>query len=714
MTPSLFCLKVNPSHAKTNRNDAPVSAERPLRQPAVATQPLQKAPSKGDTSTHQNQATSISSALQPPIKNRTQGARERWKGSNESHTVLFTDPYTSATLSPGGGEKCSRGKVSPCGVQDSQAVTDIKAVKETKVQDETKAECVEVSKPLVQSDSQASLEKVETEAKSVDHTETTAGESTKAGQDGDAVSMNASDKQREETATSIKTDENTTQEFQKNSAMLEKSQKRDRLNGSSLPNFQVEDFKEVQKPVARVESVAELLRMQITALDSVLTHPATTIPSHDNMPPHPTQRPKETYNAPKENGTWRNEVKDSTPDRGNGTVNEDAPAKNLKETLMELYRQIISDQERPETPKEASQAVQASNKANLSTPVANTVLPASAHVSAINCETGSRLENGTSSWLSTQSGPVIQESGSPVAVTPKKLSVQESSNAVLKCDKDEPVQDKDARFMQKIAAGIKPTSETQTQTQEPSPSDLCKLEEDNKEQGSSLSEQKPSTKGETETDVKEKCDGLSQRDNPMVKEHVKIDGVANLTTASSPVLEKRNVASAIPSATAKELASGARRKIQIQMAKPEEASAEASPPDSPTQTKEEFVGSAKLPASPAAVSPSPRQSRRSPLLQPPSEQAPPAERLSPLLSRRKGPPEAGRQQLTQEMDTAKPEGSSGLKDKKDLQDPFKGTAGHMFSCMYHIHLAKESSFTSARRFKGRFEGRFPRLLHNTL
>lgn len=681
MTPSpLLFLKVSPSHTKTNWNEAPVSGELPLRQPASATQPLQKTPSKADTSTDQNQTASISPGLQATIKKPTQGTRDRWKGSNESHTVLLTDPYTSATLSPGSGEKCSRGKVTPCG-QDNQAVPAIKTIKETKEQLKTKSETEEVCR-------QASHEKVEIDAESVDHIKPTEEENTQADEDGDAIMMNASDKHNEET-TSLRREENTTPEMHRSNVMIQKSDPVvDRHNDSDLSNFQVEDFQGVQKPAVKVVSVAELLRTQIKALDSFLTHSATTIPAHDNMLSPPTQMPEETDKGSKENGQWENEVNDSVSERGNGPNNEETPPKNLKETLMELYHQLISDPEQPETPDATFQPAQAPEKTSLVAPVVNIVLPASPHVTAKPHETVHCLENGTSNWLLNQSRPAIQESCSPVAVAPKKLSAPESNDAVLKCEKGELVQDKDLQSVQKIAAGIKLTSKTPTQTQETAPFDQYKLDEPNKEQSSFLREENPSTKSETETDTIEKYCGFIQRNNHMVEESLRIDGMANAATASSHALEKRNGVSEIPSATAQELASGARRKIQTQRAKPEEASAEVCPAHPQTQTKEDLVESAKLSASPVAISPSPRQSRRSTQLQPPGEQASPAERHSPLLSRRKMPPETESQHFTKDSCATQPEGTSGSKDRKDSHDPFKGTrrlvACCIFTCTFHV------------------------------
>lgn len=640
-----------------NRNDAPVSVELPSRQHALATQPLQKTPSKGDTSRDQNQTSSINSGLQATIKKPAEGTRDRWKGSNESHTVLFADPHTSPALSPGIGEKCGRDKVSPCW-QDSQAVTAIKTVKETKVELQTTAECEEVNTPLVLSESQASHEKVGILDNRVNHIEPTEGLNTKADKDGDVAIMESSIKHDEERATSLKREENTTLEQQSDPVV-----ERHSLKDSNLPNFPVKDFQEVQKPVTKVESVAELLRMQIKSLDSILTHPASTIPASDNMLSHSNQMHKETYKDLKEN-----EEKNSVSKRGSGPTNEDTPPKNLKETLMELYHQLICDQTQPEIPEAPFQPVQASENTSPLTHVVN-VLPTSSDISAKKDKTVNCLENGTSKWLSDQSQHVIQESASPAAVTPTKLSGQKSRSAVLKCDKDEPVHNKDSRLMQKTSSEPELTSKPQTGNQQTAFFDQCKVNESNREKSSLLSVQKPSTKAENQIDY-----GSSiQKDNPLVEDLLRIGVMANSTTVTSPVFDARNGISIIPSATAQELASGARRKVQTQKAKPEGESAEVSKTHSPAQPKEDVGESTKLSTSPVAISASPRQPRRSTQLQPPSELASPSERYSPLLSRRKVPPETESQQPTKDINPATPEGTSGSKDRKELHDPFKGT-----------------------------------------
>ncbi|KAG7222413.1 hypothetical protein INR49_016272 [Caranx melampygus] len=111
-----------------------------------------------------------------------------------------------------------------------------------------------------------------------------------------------------------------------------------------------------------------------------------------------------------------------------------------------------------------------------------------------------------------------------------------------------------------------------------------------------------------------------------------------------------------------ELASGARRKIQIPKAKPKEPTEATSPTDNLAQKKELSTNS-------VTPSGSPSLSRRSHLLQPAGEQTSLVERRSPLLSRRKTASEtqSPNQQPT-EVNTVKTEVKPTEKDK---HDPFK-------------------------------------------
>ena len=157
----------------------------------------------------------------------------------------------------------------------------------------------------------------------------------------------------------------------------------------------------------------------------------------------------------------------------------------------------------------------------------------------------------------------------------------------------------------------------------------------------------------------------------MAEEFSRTDSFASPTPEASPLLKKRNCASPIPSATAQELASGARRKILIPKAKPEEAPEATSPADNQTWKKDISTQSSKLSTSPVTLSTSPSLSRRSPLLQPPEDPTSHAERRSPLLSRRKMAPEtpAPSQQPSEEIHTPKTEEKPAEKEK---HDPFKG------------------------------------------
>lgn len=105
-------------------------------------------------------------------------------------------------------------------------------------------------------------------------------------------------------------------------------------------------------------------------------------------------------------------------------------------------------------------------------------------------------------------------------------------------------------------------------------------------------------------------------------------------SASETVLKSRNGVSATP----RELASGARRKVPTPKTKAEEATADG-----------------KL-----STGASPSSSRRSPLLQPPDERSSPVERHSPLASRRRN------QELAEDESQGKP-----AVEKK--HDPFKGS-----------------------------------------
>ena len=628
-----------------NRNDAPVNLELPLHCVTEA-RPPQRAPSEGDTSTDDIQTPSLNCALPAAIDKITQDTWDHSGGSNESHSALFTDPQKSSIQSPDGGENPAGCNVSPSTLQ-SQVDTAIKTVEGTEIQVDEKVEGKEVGELLLQSESVAPKENiVEMETKSADlhvtdHTET---EKTKdaAGKCADVIDVDATAKEAEKMK------------------MVEEgvSELHDPKSNSSKPdipipeNANLSDFQEIHKPVTKVISIAELLRSQIKALDSTLANSLTTLPLHADLVQDPTTA-TETDDSKR-----KAEVKKSA--RKNGLKIDEIPPRNIKETLMEVYHQLNkTDLELirlTQTQDATSPPVQALQKAVVIPPISVV-------------DTGkTRSENVKHNTLSTSEDKLTHRSnmaenvghisGTPLTVKPVKARSQESNITVLEHAKDEPVRGKDMGFIQKMTPEIKAKTGTNETFLYPQ-----KMEEDNIKPSSLQSVQRFPTKSMpgTESNVQ-----FTQQDSPMVEVFSQ-----NPAPEASPLLKRRSCVSLIPSATAQELASGARRKILIPKAKPEEASEATSPVASQTEKKEVSTPSSKLSPSPPTLSTSPNLPRRSPLLQPPGELSSPVERHSPLFSRRKMAPEtqAPSQPPSEEIHSPKTEGKPPEKNK---QDPFKG------------------------------------------
>ncbi|XP_046898449.1 alpha-protein kinase 3 isoform X1 [Hypomesus transpacificus] len=172
-------------------------------------------------------------------------------------------------------------------------------------------------------------------------------------------------------------------------------------------------------------------------------------------------------------------------------------------------------------------------------------------------------------------------------------------------------------------------------------------------------------------------------------EDTKMDYLVSVSNIEeNSLFRKGDIASPLPSATPQELASGARRKIFIPKSKGDDADT-TPPPDSQSPREEVPRRTSRL--SPETPSLSPSFSRKSPLLQPPSGQANPfpAEKRSPLPSRRKVASDAPKQmQEPAQTDTAKPEEKPAEKDKhnpfkapqvirKIRGEPFSDASGHL-------------------------------------
>lgn len=686
--------EVTQAHTKLNRNGAPVNLERPLDEHMMDAQPPQKTPSERETSTDDIQTLSVHHGLQAAIDKMTQDTCDHSRGSNESHTALFTDLQKSPPQGPGGGENTRGCNVAPS-EQQSLVDTAIKFVDETEIQVDEKVESKDAGELLVQSDSKAPNEKIvemETESVAPHVIEPAVTETTKdaAGKEPDAIIVDASNKENERNEPkSGLIEESCSSELQNLKTNISEPViplQTTTAGNTNLSEFK--DFQEVQKPVTKVISIAELLRAQIKALESSLANSVNTIPLHADFAPDPTKDLTETF---KHDSSKSNSK--AMPDRNTEMSVTDTPPKNIKETLMEIYNLLNkTEQEQSLTQDATSPPVQALQKnppvppisvvdtgsaietaglpgstkkynegamdvcqqtgATLATLKDRVSLPGTDNVKH-NFPSATSKDELTNGSISDLSETISREPGSPLTVIPVKSGGHESNIPVSE-RVQEPVQSKDIRFRTPKPELIKGITETL--------SDQHRVEEKN----SSLeSVQKFPVKS---ADTQENNLHPMQQDSSMNEEFSRTNYSASKTPEASPRLKKRNCASPIPSATAQELASGARRKILMPKAKPEEASEATSPVSNQNQRKEVSPQSSMLSPSPLTVPTSPNLSRRSPLLQPPGEQTPPAEKRSPLMTRRKMVPEnhTPNQQPTEEV--LKTEGKPAERDKPD---PFK-------------------------------------------
>ncbi|XP_059211006.1 alpha-protein kinase 3-like [Centropristis striata] len=696
--------EVTQAHTKMNRNDAPVSLELPRNQ--MDAQPPQKTPSERENTTDDIQTPSLHCGVQAAIDKITQDTRDHSRGSNESHAVLFTDLQKSSLQSPSGSENSQGCNVSSSAKQ-SQIDTAIKTLEGTKIQFGKKVEGNKVEKLLVQSDSMAPNEKVvkmETESAALDISKHIEMKKTKGAADKDTdISVDASNKETEKNKHVLKLAEETSSALQNlKSSLLEPGiplQTKPPEN-TNISELQMKDFQEIQRPVTKVLSVAEILRSQLKALESTLASLGTAIPVHEFI--QDTTLTK-TCAELKEDDS-KHEVKKSISERKTQTSIDDPPPKNIKETLMEVYHLLNkTDQEQIQFQCATSLPDKALQKPLVIPPISvvdtgTTIETAGLHgrdkkynegVMDICQETGastpvtlkdnpvvslSEIENVKRNVLPSNStdeltkrltsGTVSPEPGTPLAMTPTKAS-GESQIKVSEHAKGEPAQTKDmitpeTKLNNKTESGITEMSSTTL--------DPYKMEEHETKNCSLPSLKKSPTKSVLGGNTQENNPNIIKQDSSVVEGFTKANSLGNPTPEASPLLKRRDCVSPIPSATPQELASGARRKILVPKAKSEEASEATTPVDNQTQTKEVATES-KLSASPANLATSPSLLRRSPLLQPPGEKTS-AERRSPLLNRRKtaSDTQAPSQPPTEEIHTAKTEGQPPEKDK---HDPFK-------------------------------------------
>lgn len=629
-----------------NKNDAPVSLELPYDWHMMDAQQPQKTPSASDITTDDTE-TLKTSGLQVPIDKTTQDTWHYTRGSSESYTVLFTDLQKSPLESPDGGENTRGCNVSSTAL-NTQVDTAVKSVDGTEIQVDKKLESIEVGRLLVQDDRVVPNEKtVEME------TESTALKNMELNKEKGAETCEPISGMAEESSSGLQ---------DVKPAMLHLTDNLENTNKLE----QIIDFKEISKPVSKVISIAELLRAQLKALDSTLGNSVPIVPIQADFMQEPSTTSAVTCQELKEDDRKCDpEVKKSAPDRKMEAMTDDAPPR------MEIYHLLntgsrteqVQTQGAPSSPVQGLQEL--SGISTVSVPEVTGRHSCDTKYSKNVIYICKEAEESTPVPLIDY--PVVSlterekvgldvhplTSKDELTVSPTKPS-RHTLNIVLEHVKDKPVQLKDVE-LQQLMPEIKLNGETERVVPEMNSTDQHKEEEHNAN-SSSVSGRKLPTKS-----VKDSPQ-LLQQDSSMVDEFS-----TNPTPEASPSLMRRNCASPIPSATPQELASGARRKIAILKAKPEEATEVTSPAETQTQKTQ----SSKLSTSPVSLSTSPGSSRQSPLLQPPSERTSPVERRSPLSSRRKTAlvTQAPNQQLTEEVHTPQTEGKPAEKNK---HDPFKG------------------------------------------
>ncbi|XP_071397333.1 alpha-protein kinase 3-like [Centroberyx affinis] len=342
----LLRSEVTQAHTQMNRNDAPVNLEpRPTQCKMDAHSP-QKSPSGRETTTDDNQAPSLHSPVQAAFDKMTQDTWDHSRGSNESHTVLFTDLQKSPLESPGDGENTPGCNVSPT-VQQSQVETAIKTVEGTEIQVDEKVKGNELGKLLVQADNLAPNEcivQMETEIVELKTLEQAKTEETTE-QNSDIIIVDISDKETEKNEPVLKRPEEKHSESQNLKPTnletviphITKTPENTSVHKTNLTEQPIKGFKEIPTPVPKVISIAELLRSQIKALESAVVNSVTTIPIPADQRPT-TSATEKCQELRVDNTECKLEVKKSKLDREMETSTDASPPEGSLSMVEEFSK----------------------------------------------------------------------------------------------------------------------------------------------------------------------------------------------------------------------------------------------------------------------------------------------------------------------------------------------------------------------------------------
>ncbi|XP_037549179.1 uncharacterized protein LOC119425706 [Nematolebias whitei] len=652
-----------------NRNDAPVSIEPPVDHSTISSQLRQK--------TDDVQTSSLCRNLQAKTDQTAQDTLYKFRKSSESCSVILTHQKQFHCDSPAGTENIPERNISPA-TQENQVDAAIKAVERTKVQNDEKAEVNGTSKL-------ASCEKIlemETEALGLHKTEgiktlKTSDLENKVPSEVTGDTCNLGRETKEPTSTLVEKTSSDTQKLKSGVFDTDLSEQTQTLeNITSLKP--IKDSKQHPKAEPKVISIAEIMRSQIKALESVQANSGSSTPAQANL----AQGLTVTAGASQEGGENIKHNRESNvfkPDNKTEESPKCLPLTNLKATLVKIDQPLDEKKEQAATSTPA-QPLNELPVSFRSTDTPRTELHGrnddeAENDSSLGSDSRSKGLKDTLLSLTSkdkitetlqsvlkQSKTMSQKFESPVRETHIKASFQETNVTILEHIKDQTVQNPNTGFIQTQVPAKCLDSKVETRLEEvdiPLPS---QLKMDNANTASSLGLQTDRTESKPSPAKQENDSQVVQQESSEVKDHLRSEFLNNLSPEPSPLVRSKNCISPVPSASLKELASGARRKLSTPSTKPEEAHVATSSTDNQTQTKGSSVKGTKMSTSTASPSPS----RRPLLLQPAGEQSSVTERLSPLLSRRKTVSEAQtpNQALTEQTQT---EG----KPAEDRHNPFK-------------------------------------------
>uniref|UniRef100_A0A8C7DXP8 non-specific serine/threonine protein kinase n=1 Tax=Oncorhynchus kisutch TaxID=8019 RepID=A0A8C7DXP8_ONCKI len=756
--------------------------------------PRQSSPSSSDREVTANDNKQSPTLHNPPSQSAsdkmTQGTQDHSRGSNESHTLPFTEPLKSPLESPGVGEKTLGCSVSSVG-QQGQVEIAIKTVGETEIQVDVKVQGNNLAELHAQGGSYERRVDMETVYKVSKVQEGEIERLTKAPEKKSVESIAVS-VWDEKSIPVLKTAE--CQALSLNPCFQpiipDTSQTADTT--TSVPNTNLsEQQPKAPTPVAKVMSIAEILRSQMEKSAPTEVSPVSPISDAPisvalisvatiSMPLIQSLNTDQQPKCPP--STDIQDVRMQSPElRMDETEYRQEPEKDTckKETNMSVssisvsnveYRFNTSEPERVETPI-VTPMTEASPKAFVIPPISivdmdgtlensnppvcivmdiesvmdteqehlldhnadislaankdgqkesslvtpeqkpldTTVPPPSISSVTFPAEKQQTLENTVKGMDSSHSLPPVSSSqhGRDQRCASPLSERSTDSSSLPSATENQRFSTKNTGFTNNIATTtLQPVSEKQRDSSpdtdmilgwseackpdapQPGPQTVRRFDTN----GSPSSE----TQGSVPVPTIPLDSKSSSSKEVKVEEYSKPDSSTSVsvTESSTGLLKGSDSVSPMPSATPKELASGARRKILIPKPKGEDPGAVASQIDTQSPQREEVLRmSSRL--CPESSSPmSPGLSRRSPLLQPPNGQrTPPTERRSPLLSRRKLAPTPETLKQSQEpaletTGTTKTEEKPAEKDKhnpfkapqvirKIRGEPFSDAAGHL-------------------------------------